>query len=104
MINREIMQRAAEENLEYKLSKSLDSNKYSTNAIPLMFKIITLIYKHISPETLQYKLRIALAPESLDRCIHKLTTLEDALVSYEKDKVLLAFDEFTFSVLNVDCS
>jgi hypothetical protein len=32
-----------------------------------------------------------------------LTTLEDALASYEKDKVLLAFDEFTFSVLNVDC-
>lgn len=104
MINREIIQRVAEENLEYKLSKLLDSNEYDANAIPLMFKIITLIYKWVSPETLQYKLRIALAPKSLDRGIYKLTTLEDALTSYKKDKILLTFDEFTFSVLDVDCS
>lgn len=72
MINRDVFQRAIEENLEYKLSKLLDSTQYCANAIPLMFRIITLLYKQKSPETLRNKVRIALAPDVFDRSAYTL--------------------------------
>lgn len=99
MINRNIFQGVIEENLEYKLRKLLDDTQYGSNAIPLMFRIITLLYKQKSPEILRNKVRIALAPDVFDRSAYALITMEEALVSLVEGLALLAFDEFTFSVV-----
>lgn len=77
----------------------MDSTQYCANAIPLMFRIITLLYKQKSPETLRNKVRIALAPDVFDRSAYTLITVEEALSSLVEGSALLAFDEFTFSVI-----
>lgn len=94
MINREALQKIAENNLEYKISSAIAEKGYDTNLINLMFKFISKFFHEIPPELLNYTVRlIILFNQTVDEK-WTVTSISELHKYMDKAVTIIILDEF----------
>lgn len=101
MINREALQKIAENNLEYKISSAIKEKGFDTNQINLMFKFISKFFGRIPPELLRYEVRIIILNQIVDKKWNIISI--DEIYNYiNKPIAIIILDEFRCVVLDYE--
>ena len=102
MINREELQKIAENNLEYKISSALKAKGFDTNQINLMFKFISKFFGRIPPELLRYEVRIIIILNQIVDKKWKIITIDEIYNYINKSIAIIILDEFRCVVLDYE--
>jgi hypothetical protein len=94
MINREALQKIAENNLEYKINSAIKEEGFDTNQINLMFKFISKFFVRIPPELLRYEVRIIILLNQIVDKNWKVISIDEIYDYINKPIAVIILDEF----------
>lgn len=94
MINKEALQKIAENNLEYKICSVIRERKFNTNLINLMFRFITKFFNEIPPELIMQSIKFIIPCNQIMDKEWKVFLINDVYKFMKEPITVIILDEF----------
>ena len=102
MIDRNALQKIAEENLENKISMALSKKGYCLDIIPLLFKFTSRLFVEIPPDLINWEFKNVVLPNGFNISDNEVIHISHIKDKFKKESTLVILDEYRCVILDYD--
>lgn len=102
MIDRDALQKIAEENLENNISIALSAKGYCSDIIQLLFKFTSRLFKEIPPDIISWKFKNVVLPNGFHIADNEIVHISKIKENFVKQSTLVVLDEYRCIILDYD--